>query len=371
MKSRAKFGLVALLLGLALSSCDFSNEPQKRSSAFDYLELEPTLFSTSFREVQIELGRALFYDKNLSLNNTTSCASCHKQEYAFGDNVGKSFGFNGELTLRNTLPLVDLRGLAVINGVQVGGRAFWDGRKSSVKEAVTEPIINHLEMGMPNLEQLSNKLQAVPYYPPMFMETYGSDEVTVGRIKAALIAFLSIMNSKTSRFDQARAGQIKLTASEELGRELFISTYNCAGCHQGVLNVSPTSPVPTVYSSGGVNTNDFANIGLKDRTDRGLAMTTGLSMDAFRFRIPTLDNVAITAPYMHDGSLATLEEVIEHYATGITQSGSIDQRLRSGAALNLVRVTAEEKKALVDFLLTLTDTDITTDPRFSDPFKQK
>ena len=374
MMSLVRFRTVGLLLSIALGSCDFTDDPQKRASVNEYLDLEPTLASSTFREVQIELGRALFYDTKLSINNTIACASCHKQEYAFGDNVAKSLGFNGELTVRNTLPLVDIRGLALTNGIQLGGRAFWDGRKSSVKEAVVEPIINHIEMGMPSLEDLSYKLQGVPYYPPMFMQAFGSDKVTVSRIQASLVAFLSQMNSKTSRFDRSRTGQITLTQSEELGRQLFISTYNCAGCHQGLLEVSTLAPVQTGYSSSGgaLNTNDFANIGLNDRTDKGLALTTGMFRDNFRFRIPILDNVGLTAPYMHDGSLATLEDVIDHYSLSSHQNDwTIDARLRSGGALNLPRITEVEKKALVDFLLTLTDSDFTTDPRFSDPFKSK
>jgi cytochrome c peroxidase len=360
MVPQVRFRVVGILFGLALISCDPAPEPQTQNND-QSLESEPWLAATSFLDVQIELGRTLFYDPKLSINNTIACASCHKQQYAFGDNVARSKGFDGELTIRNTLPLVDIRPNRVVSAgsyssnIPVGG-VFWDGRRFEVREAVVDPIVNHLEMGMPNLEALRDKLQQVSYYPPMFMKAFGTDNVTVSRIQVALTAFVSIMNSRTSRFERSRAGQVTLTPSEEKGRQLFTSTYNCAKCHQGVLN-----------SNASVG---FASIGLKDPDDQGLALTTHASNDQFRFRIPTLDNVGLTAPYMHDGSLATLEDVIDHYSKGIEKNRNVDPSLGSDLGA-IALISDDEKKALIDFLLTLTDTDITTDPRFSDPFKSK
>ena len=155
---------------------------------------------------------------------------------------------------------------------------------------------------------------------------------------------------------------------------MFVSKYNCASCHEGIVTKVTGPATVTPYGASGNAaglSGEFANIGLRNVSDKGLALITGLTSDQSRFRIPTLENVGLTAPYMHDGSIATLEEVIDHYSKDIQwqKHMNIDSRLMTAAARDMIRISPEEKKALVDFMLSFTDTGITTDPRFSDPFK--
>jgi cytochrome c peroxidase len=300
------------------------------------------------------LGRVLFYDKQLSVNNSVACSNCHRQALAFADNVAFSEGFENRLTLRNSMPIQNLSsGLFERTNI-----LFWDGRETNLESMVLRPIVNHVEMGITDMDELANKLSSVPYYKKLFADAYGNDEINAVKISDALSAFLRSINSMNTRFDNSRLGNIKLSAVEEKGNFLFAETYGCNNCH--------FVEDPHGYLFAGT----FANIGLDAvYTDEGLKNVTGESADAGKFKIPSLRNVAFTAPYMHDGRFNTLEEVIDHYSEGIENNPNLDPRLiDSGGDPMAMEIPEEDKAAIVAFLRTLTDPGVLTDPKFSSPF---
>lgn len=310
------------------------------------------------------LGRILFYDTRLSANNTVACASCHKQELAFSDNVSFSTGFNGGFTGRNSL--------AVINAINSKG-FFWDHRTQKLEDMVLQPIKHQVEMGLDNTDFLIKKLNATSFYPRLFNEAFGRADITRENIGKALAQFLYAMFANNSRADQA--GVVNgggwggnnniLTVDENKGAQLF-SQHGCTNCHAG----------PNLR---GWNDEGFENIGLDAvYADRGLgALLNDPTKDGV-FKIPSLRNVALTAPYMHDGRYKTLEEVVEHYNSGIVYNDNLSYMLRARdpqtyallpAAIKM-NMSDDDKRCLVAFLKTLTDASVTTDPMFSDPFKK-
>lgn len=309
------------------------------------------------------LGRVLFYDKKLSLNNTVSCGTCHQQQKGFSDGKQFSEGFEGRITLRNTPGLINTREMS---------RFFWDGRTETLEELALQPIENHIEMGMEDMDDLATKLATYDYYPPLFQDAFGTSDISPELISKAIAQFLRSMVSYGAKIDQIETVE-ELTGMERLGHELFFSwdRGGCVNCHSG-----------DNFSGWGTN---FANIGLDESyTDNGLGERT---RDANgRFKVPSLRNVALTAPYMHDGRFETLEEVVEHYSNGVQAHPNLDWSLRSGSSLvffnnNIIENPSSsvtpvrhnfsdtEKRALVAFLHTLTDKLFTTDPKYADPFE--
>jgi cytochrome c peroxidase len=212
-----------------------------------------------------------------------------------------------------------------------------------------------------DLDDLAAKLQAIPYYQDLFEKAYGSKDVTSNKISEALSMFAMSITSRNTKFDRSRMGLDQLSALEERGRQLFIEVYECNACHQ--------TENPTGYVFAGT----FANIGLESEyDDNGLAQVTGNANDAGRFKIPSLRNVELTGPYMHDGRFETLEEVIEHYSTGLQDHPNLDDRLLDeNGEPKIFNISEYDKKAIVAFLGSLTDRDMVTAKRFSDPFKTK
>lgn len=290
------------------------------------------------------LGRVLFYDNKLSINNSVSCGSCHKQNLAFADGAKLSSGFANKKTLRNTLSIVNTMDRTAL---------FWDSRAENASELSLMPVFDHREMGMEDDEMLVSKLENVDYYSPLFQNAFGSTEVTKERLTLAISTFLNTMFSKNSNFDKG-----DFNSEELFGRELFNGKAKCVTCHTLGAN----------FSQGGGYSNHFspvrgtANIGLdKIYADKGVGGGS--------FRIPTLRNVSLTAPYMHDGRYNTLEEVIDHYNSGVQDNAEVDPIFRGSdgqiARLNLSTV---EKNALIAFLGTLTDSEFISDPKYSNPF---
>jgi len=301
------------------------------------------------------LGRVLFYDPRLSLNNSIACASCHHQEKAFADGKTISPGFENKMTFRNSM---------AINNPALMSNLFWDSRRQSVKDMTLNPIKDHIEMGMEDMEYLTTKLSKFDIYPSLFKNAYGSTEINENRIADALAQFICSMTSFNSKFDQNQlVGFAGFTTMELLGKSIFESKGNCMTCHGGI-NFDQT-----FFNGGGGYEGDFsfsstANIGLKLTTDLG---RNGRGL----FKIPSLRNIALTAPYMHDGRFSTLEEVIEHYDHGVQINPNlseplIDQNTGKAVKLNLSNI---EKKALVAFLQTLTDEKFIKEAKFSNPFK--
>jgi cytochrome c peroxidase len=295
------------------------------------------------------LGRVLFYDTALSANGKTSCSSCHKQERAFADPNRVSRGFDGRFTDRHAMNLTGLR-------YYPRARFFWDDRTGNLEEMVLLPVRNPIEMGE-DPARLPQKLAALSYYPDLFRRAFGDPAITEPRMARALAQFLRSLVSFRSRFDDgmARAHVFEddfenFTRQENHGKALFVRS--CASCHFAV------QEIPFELASPANNGTELDWLS----ADGGFADITLNAHDAGRFKSPTLRNVEVAGPYMHNGSLATLEDVVEHYSRNFKQHPNLDFRMQP---LNL---TESEKAALVAFLKTLTDRAFLTDPRFSDPF---
>lgn len=295
------------------------------------------------------LGRVLFYDKKLSLNNTVACASCHFQEHGFSDPKQQSEGFDGGLTRRNSLTLAN---------TIYARNFFWDLRTNRLRDQVLQPIEDSIEMGS-NLEDLVLELANTDYYPELFKAAFDSDSITADLISNALTQFINSMTAYSSKYDEGLSNDFaNFTEQEKLGKALFFeSGLNCNQCH-----------AYTLFANTAARNNGLVGY----ESDIGQMEVTGEEQDKFEFKIPTLRNVGLTAPYMHDGRFETLEEVVEHYNSGMQPFDNLDGRLTAndmfGGPPKQMNLTEEEKAALVSFLHTFTDEVLTTDVKWSDPF---
>jgi cytochrome c peroxidase len=316
---------------------------------------EPQLPSDNPLTIEgVELGRMLFYEKKLSADNTMSCASCHNQETAFADINTFSIGVQGLPGTRNSM--------AVFNMAWNMNEFFWDGRAHLLRHQSLMPIQDVLEMNE-TLPNVVSKLQATPVYPAQFKKAFGSEEINAGQISKALEQFMNSIVSYNSRFDDYEAGLVTLTEQEERGRFLFFTEFNpafpdasgadCQHCHGGA-NFENDN-----YMNNGLDTDlEFVDLGRENVTKN--------PADRAKFKVTSLRNIELTPPYMHDGRFNTLEEVVDHYnlvKNSSTLDGSFQQQLPAG-----LQLTQEDKAALVAFLKTLTDYQLITDPRYSDPF---
>ncbi|MCH7994843.1 MAG: cytochrome-c peroxidase, partial [Planctomycetes bacterium] len=261
----------------------------------------------------------LFYDRQLSRNNMVACASCHVQKAAFSDPRRFSVGFAGGRTGRNSMGLANIR-YTNLKGERPG--FFWDERAASLEAQVLMPIQDKVEMGM-KLKDLETKLQKLPYYPPLFAAAFGSTTITSQRIGKAVAQFMRALVSFDSPFDRGAAMSNKsdlsddftnFTAQQNLGKTLFlqgvggVTEFACAMCH-----VPPTFNMHQSFNIG---------LDLKSR-DLGLGALGRKSNDPLtptndgKFKAPSLRNISVTAPYMHDGRFKTLAQVVEHYSSGV------------------------------------------------------
>jgi cytochrome c peroxidase len=359
------FGLWVLLAMFTFSSCEIINEANSPSDKlYQYGISAPNEVPT--------LGRVLFYDTRLSANNTVSCASCHKQSLAFADNKKFSRGFDGEHTTRNSMAIQNIvdnvfNFASFVDSLGVMGEAtalFWDGRQKVLQTMVKEPIQSHIEMGTTDLEQLATELSQIEMYQTLFSNAFPDQEIMPENIATALSAFLVSIRSTSSKFDMHLNGIETLTTLEQMGKDLFFDKYNCNSCHQLQAAVNGYQLAGTGEFGG------FADIGLDEvPADAGLFQVTGMEEDKGKFKIPSLRNVALTSPYMHDGRFETLEEVIDHYSEEIKASASLDERLREPAGgAKKFDIPLHDKEAIIAFLNTMTDFQMTKDPKFSDPF---
>jgi cytochrome c peroxidase len=311
------------------------------------------------------LGRVLFYDKILSIDNTVSCGSCHHQDIGFSDQARVSRGIDNQVTDRNA---------PSISNLYDDNLLFWDGRSTSLNDLVLQPVRNHKEMGMENMDFLVTKIKAAPYYGELFTRAYGDAEVNSTRIADAMAQFVRSMIGCDSEMDrQFNTGQA-LSPQAEAGRNIFFGKGTCYNCHSGPdFNDRGGFFDPFFPPNGGGFgwAQDIADIGLDETyTDVGMGVFDTKLVGVFK--IPSLRNVAMTAPYMHDGRFATLEEVVNHYNNGIKKSPNLDNVFKSwdtGDAIKL-GLTEGEVSSLVAFLHSLTDDQYMNDERFADPFKR-
>ena len=291
----------------------------------------------------IKLGKKLFYDKMLSGNNTLSCGSCHNQENGFTDNNKQySFGINGEIGVRNSMPLFNL---------VYDRHFFWDGGASDLESQVAGPITNPIEMNQ-DIAELLQELNSDAIYPSLFKKAFGSLPITSNMVLRAIAQFERTMISSNSKYDQYMRNEVAFTEAETRGMNLFsdMQKGDCNHCH----------------SLGGTFTDyDFRNTGLDSvYTDQGRYIITGLASDIGKFKTPSLRNIAVTAPYMHDGRFTTLTQCVEHYNTGFHYTQNLDPVLASSVK---GRLNQNEISDIVAFLNTLTDTDFLNNPQFKKP----
>lgn len=308
------------------------------------------------------LGRVLFYDVALSQNRTIACGSCHRQELAFTDSPVKSLGFNQVPTRRNSISLVNQR-------YYFRGRFFWDEKAATLEDQVLQPILDHNEMGLTESEILQ-RISERPFYSNLFLQAFGSGQITNARVSSALSQFIRSIVSSQSKYDDGRM-QVNsrlqpfpnFTEAENQGKALFLKTVAQGGA--GCINCHATEAFVSVNS--GTKNN---GLDLVSTNDLGVFETfpTNNSMKG-AFKIPTLRNIALGAPYMHDGRFQTLEQVIEHYNSGVKNHPNLSPFLKdANGNPQQLNLTEQQKAALVAFLRTLTDPNILHNEKWSDPF---
>lgn len=392
MKTKISLSALAvLMITLVILSCKKPNlnaDENGAHSSSPTLPATPYDYKVSFNDHLAALGRVLFYDKNLSLNNSVSCASCHQQARAFCDNQQFSTGVEDMKTERNTPSIFAKQ-----------SRVFWDGRASSMSDLALRPVKNHVEMKFEDLQALSAKLASLNYYPDLFKKAFPTKiGIDSSMIQQALAEFLLNFDFSNNKFTQSRSHLASLNASETLGEAIFFGKGRCANCH----HIENKSDFPGDSTSSGYgSTSGSHNIGLNTvYADNGVGAFNGNTFENGKFMIPALLNVEYTAPYMHDGRFKTLEEVVEHYNSGIQAHPNLDFKLLSVDFENMseaevvrkldtnhngfledfeldgippakLGLSPAEKKGLVDFLKTLSDPMIMTEPKFSNPFALK
>lgn len=320
------------------------------------LAADNTPFTNPVTDAGATLGRVLFYDKNLSKNKTIACASCHQQANGFSDPLVLSDGFEGGKTGRHSMGLVNAR-------FYNNGRFFWDERAASLEAQVLLPMQDPVEMGM-TLDSVVGRVSALPYYSTLFTDAFGDETVSAERISRALAQYVRSIMSYQSRYDEGRAQVANpnqpfpnFTQQENQGKNLFFNPQlgGCAGCHgtEGFVAPGPRN--------NGLDATNMA--------DQGVGGSSGNPAQAGLFKSPSLRNIALRAPYMHDGRFSTLLEVIDHYSTNIQDNPNLSAPLRQpDGSIKRMNFTATEKAALIAFLQTLTDQSLATDEKFSDPF---
>jgi len=291
----------------------------------------------------VALGRKLFYDPVLSGNNQQSCGSCHNQSYGFTDNNRQfSTGIDGLVGTRNSMPLFNI-------GYASG--FFWDGGASSMESQVVGPITNPIEMHE-SLANCVSELQQDSIYPALFKKAFETDSITISLVMKAIAQFERTMLSGNSRYDKYMKGQATLTAQELNGKALFedFTKGDCIHCH-----------------TLGRNFTDFTyrNNGLDSiPADSGRAKITLNPNDLGKFKVPSLRNIEVTAPYMHDGRFSTLQQVLTHYNTGFHFASNLDPNIRLAVK---GRMTQQDMDDIIAFLRTLTDQDFLTNLAFGRP----
>lgn len=338
MKCLWKYGL---LIGLILIGFGFSGQfttplyfdvPDKwPKPAYDFSQNPLT-------EEGFQLGRNLFYDPILSRDKTISCASCHSPNNSFthvDHNV--SHGIDGRKGTRNSLALINLAW---------SKNFMWDGGVNNLEVQPINPITNSLEMDE-SLENAIAKLEKSPKYKELFTKAFGDQKVTSQRLLKALAQFTGMLVSSNSKYDKVMRHEASFTAQEQKGYALFKA--NCASCHKEPLFCDDK------FENNGLTPDDYYK-------DGGRIKITKNAKDSLRFKVPTLRNIELTGPYMHDGSIKTLEMVLFHYTEDIYQSPTLSKQLDKKIIL-----TEEGKKDLLAFLKTLTDENFINNPRFQVP----
>jgi cytochrome c peroxidase len=338
--------MVILMMGV-IASCENSSD-----SVYVY---DPTPFELQipenyppvripadnpFTEEGIELGRSLFFDKVISRDKNFNCASCHHPANAFCDTVRYSIGHDGELMDMNTMPLFNLGFYP---------RFSWDGHVASIEEDVYLTISSlHGDW-----DALIGELAEDEKYRRLFYEAFGQDEITADQISNSIAQFVRSIVSFNTKFDSIFAGLVAPTPQEMRGYELFFTEEgDCFHCH-----------IDPLFTNLGFHNNALDKV---DNMHPGYMAVTGSDLDRGKFKVPSLRNLAFTAPYMHDGRFATLREVIDFYNEGLNQSPYADSNMKN-THKGGVQLSNEDREALIAFILTLTDHSLVTNPGYQAP----
>ncbi|MGO1721141.1 MAG: cytochrome-c peroxidase [Sphingobacterium sp.] len=332
-----KFVIVFIALLLIVLAC--SREDHLDQIPFDNPKIAvdiPTGFPAFNRAVEknwptqygVELGEKLFNEKRFSGNNTISCASCHQQTHAFADQDNQSVGIHGRTSLRNAPSIQNLAFMKFYN---------WDGNILELEKQVLVPIITHEEMNSSIVEAIE-KIGLDQEYQALFERAFGDTDITPERIYSSIAQYEYTLISANSKYDRVRDQVAHFTPMEAQGYRIF--KQKCASCHSGELFTDQT----------------FRNIGFPlnpNAEEAGRARVTGDPMDAMRFRVPSLRNVAYTAPYGSFGQFASLEDVLNYFDQGVIPADNLDPIFKANA--NRIPLTQQEKQHVIAFLNTLSD----------------
>jgi len=341
------------------------NDDAINSSLGSYNIEHPAYFGTNYNTPEdnpitnegFKLGRFLFYDTILSKDKTISCASCHKQEFAFSDNQQLSLGVNNLKTRRHSMTIVN---------AMWQNTFFWDGRANSLEEQALRPIEAQNEMNLP-IDSALVRLNNSSFYQEKFTNAFGSSEITAELLAKAISQFERALISGNSKFDLYKQGRYQLSEAEARGEQLFFTHPepsqnlrggNCGDCHSGFMT-----------TDNSIRNNGLPQVG---QIDLGLEEVTNNRFDKRKFKTVTLRNIAVSAPYMHDGRFTTLEEVLEHYNDHIQGNENIDPLIVEGSNYedkSSLGLTDQEKSDIISFLHLLTDEDFLSNNKFSNPFK--
>ncbi|MDN3549208.1 cytochrome-c peroxidase [Mucilaginibacter aquaedulcis] len=348
-----KILVIALVLNLVIGITAYELRPSKINY---YITAENIYFTVpanfpkpfySFRNNPItpagfKLGRILFYDPVLSLDESISCANCHQPIAAFAD-----FGHPVSAGIKHCAGTRNAPGLF---NLAWNNSMMWDGRIKDLKISPINAITNPCEMAN-ELNNIASRLQAIPPYPMLFRAAFGKPEVTPANVLNALTQFMAMIVSANSKYDKyiRKEPGGNFTIEEKQGYLLF--RQKCSGCH--------TEPLFTDQS--------YRNNGLDVHShDHGRYNSTHDTNDIDKFRVPSLRNIELTAPYMHDGRFATLADVMNHYNTGVMANAHLDIHLQQNGVRG-IPLSVDDQNKIISFLKTLTDKELVNDPRFQKP----
>ena len=367
--SGSSLSRVASILTVVFISAAVVVYAQNTSSGVDLPVGFPPLLipeDNPFTEAKAELGRHLFFDTRLSADGTFSCSSCHRPEHAFTDSRQRAVGVTGEIHPRNTMGLANVAYNRTLN--------WADPTVQRLEEQMEIPMfsVHPIEMGISGHEKdVLNRLLQEPRYGVLFEGAFPEDEqpVSLDNVVLAIATFERTLISGDSLYDRYVFWDDREGFSEasKRGMKLFFSDQlACSGCHSGFNFSGPVAargklPEPTFHNTALYS---LDREGAFPQDNQGLIEHTGILKDMGRFRAPTLRNIALTAPYMHDGSLPTLEAVIGHYATG---GRAAENPLKSPLLVGF-EISSDEIRDLVRFLESLTDRSFLEDPRFENPW---
>jgi cytochrome c peroxidase len=372
---------VSFICLLLATACCFSRCLQTPpATADDIRSLLPAVVTDSiylapnnpYSAAQAQLGRYLFYDRRLSFNQTKSCATCHDPKFSFTDNYRRSIGATGDVVQRNAPPLINL----IFNKYLTAADSTLHFPEQQIRNPLfhTSPV----ELGWTgNEEKIRNRLRADTFYQRSFREAFPgqADPLTLHNLQRCIASFVKTIFSFNSAYDNytLRNQPQALDAAALRGKALFFSdTLACGKCHSGINFNAPqtedSSGRKIYYFNTGLYNLDGK--GAYPAADQGLIETTGNAADRGKYRVPTLRNLIFTAPYFHDGSAATLSEVINSYAAGgrVTAQGDGRTNPFKHPLIQGFQLNSQQGADLVHFLLSLTDSSVCTNPAYANPF---